>query len=293
MFVATITKEITLPKEYALLANLVGLLLLVAGVAVYRFLLRRVRGTGGNVRSELLGAADVLVAVTLVVLLCLLLGMQWVSPVTPPANGTAAPPGQVVSGLQIIYGALQFALPVAGILALLIGRNISLFDLFGLKRVGIVRAVAMAGGLTLLLLPMFLLVTSITYQVLGDRADQQELVKIYQHAAKTGNDGLVWQVVIAAVCIAPFAEEILFRGYIYPVFKRTIGTVPAAVGSALLFGAIHNNALGFPGLTLLALALTLTYEFTGSLLVSVFMHAWFNGLSLFAMWWAVRNGLVT
>ncbi len=291
MFIAAVTKEIELPQEYALLAKVVGVLLLVAGATVYRQLLRRVCGTGGKVRSEFLGATDVLVAMTLVAFLCLLLAVQWIG--TPPAEATAAPPGQAISGLQIIYGALQFALPVAAILALLIGRNISLFDLFGLKRVGVIRAVAMAGGLILLLLPMFLLVTSLTYQMLGERAEQQELVKIYQHAARTGNDGMVWQVVIAAVCIAPFAEEILFRGYIYPVFKRTIGTVPAAFGTALLFAAIHNNALGFPGLTLLALALTLAYEFTGSLLVSVFMHAWFNGLSLFAMWWAVRNGLVT
>jgi membrane protease YdiL (CAAX protease family) len=118
-------------------------------------------------------------------------------------------------------------------------------------------------------------------------------VKIYQHAAKTGDSSIIWQVVIAAVGIAPISEEILFRGYIYPVFKRLIGAPPAALGAAVLFAAIHNNALGFPGLTLLALALTLTYEFTGSLLVSVFMHAWFNGISLLAMWWSARHGLVT
>jgi membrane protease YdiL (CAAX protease family) len=118
-------------------------------------------------------------------------------------------------------------------------------------------------------------------------------VKIFQHAVRTGNGGIILQMVIAAVCIAPVAEEILFRGYIYPVFKRTIGTVPAALGSALLFAAIHGNALGFPGLTLLALALTLAYEFTGSLAVPVFMHAWFNGLSLLGMWLAVRYGFVT
>jgi membrane protease YdiL (CAAX protease family) len=59
----------------------------------------------------------------------------------------------------------------------------------------------------------------------------------------------------------------------------------------VLFAAIHNNALGFPGLTLLALALTLAYEFTGTLLVPVFMHACFNGISLFVMWWAVRHGV--
>ena len=280
-----------MPADQLILLNAVALLLLFAGIFVYRKMLRRVGTRGGLVRSDLFGLPDVLVSGTLVVLLLLLVAMQWVMPppVKPPdASGAAGG----ITGLQIIYGALQFALPVAAILALLIARGISLPVIFGLKRVGLLRAIGIAAGLVLLLLPLFLLVTTIAYQFLDGHAEPQELVKIYQDAAKTGKRQILWQVMVAAVVIAPITEEILFRGYFYAVLKRFAGPVPAALGISLLFGAVHNNALGLPGLTVLALGLTLAYEWSGSILVSIFMHAWFNATSLFVMWWATNHGMM-
>jgi membrane protease YdiL (CAAX protease family) len=280
-----------LPAEQMLLLNVLGFGLLLAGIFVYRKMLRRVGLHGGLVRSDLFGLPDLLVTGTLVTLLLLLVAMQWVMPpAAKPPDATGAPGG--VSGLQIIYGALQFALPVAAILALLIARGLSLPILFGLRRVGPMRAVRLAVGLILLLLPLFMLVTSLAYQFLDGQAESQELVKIYQHASKTGKSEILWQVMIAAVVIAPITEEILFRGYFYAVLKRVAGPVPAALGISMLFGAVHNNALGFPGLTLLALGLTLAYEWSGSLLVSIFMHASFNATSLLFMWWATNHGMV-
>jgi membrane protease YdiL (CAAX protease family) len=243
------------------------------------------------VRSDLLALPDVLVAATLAILLCLLVAYLWSVPHSAPTS--TGPPAREISGMDVIYGTLQFALPVAAILAMLIGRNVNPFEVFGLGRVGVFRGMAMAGGLILVLLPILAAVTEIASKLLGEHAEQQAIAKVYQQAARTGNSSVIWKVIIAAVCIAPVTEEIVFRGYIYPVFKRVIGATPAALGSSLLFAGIHNNALGFPGLALLALALTLAYEFTGSLLVSIFMHAWFNGMTLFAMWWAVRHGFVT
>jgi len=290
--VAALTKEIQIPTDQLILLNAVALCLLFAGIFVYRKMLRRVGTRGGLVRSDLFGLPDVLVTGTLVVLLLLLVAMQWVAPPPKPpdTSGVHGASGGV-TGLQIIYGALQFALPVGVILALLIARGISLTVIFGLKRVGPFRAIGIAAGLVLLLLPLFMLVTTIAYQFLDGHAEPQELVKIYQHAAKSGKSEIVWQVMLAAVVIAPITEEILFRGYFYAVLKRIAGPVPSALGISLIFGAVHNNALGMPGLTLLALGLTLAYEWSGSILISIFMHAWFNATSLFAMWWATNHGM--
>ena len=193
------------------------------------------------------------------------------------------------AGLQVVSIVVFLALPV--LLALLVARGISLPALFGLKRVGLARAFGTAAGLIVLLLPLFMLVTFVAYQFLDGHAEQQEMVKTFREAAKTGKSEILWQVMLSAVVIAPITEEFLFRGYFYPVLKRIAGPVPAALGISLLFGAVHHNALGMPGLTLLALGLTLAYEWSGSLLVSVFMHAWFNAISLFAMWWAARHGM--
>ena len=291
MLVATLTKEIPLPTDQLILLNAVALCLLFAGIFVYRKMLRRVGTRGGFVRSDLFGLPDVLVTGTLVVLLLLLVAMQWVMPSPPkPPDASGATGG--ITGLQIIYGALQFALPVAAILAFLIARGVSVPVIFGLKRVGLFRAIGIAAGLVLLLLPLFMLVTTIAYRFLDGHAEPQELVKVYQQAAKTGKTQILWQVLVAAVVIAPITEEFLFRGYFYGVLKRVAGPLPAALGISLLFGAVHNNALGMPGLTLLALALTLAYEWSGSILVSIFMHAWFNATSLFVMWWATNHGMM-
>ena len=291
MLVATLTKEIPLPTDQLILLNAVALCLLFAGIFVYRKMLRRVGARGGLVRGDLFGLPDVLVTGTLVVLLLLLVAMQWVMPSPPkPPDASGATGG--ITGLQIIYGALQFALPVAAILAFLIARGVSVPVIFGLKRVGLFRAIAIAAGLVVMLLPLFMLVTTIAYRFLDGHAEPQELVKVYQQAAKTGKTQILWQVMVAAVVIAPITEEFLFRGYFYGVLKRVAGPVPAALGISLLFGAVHNNALGMPGLTLLALALTLAYEWSGSILVSIFMHAWFNATSLFVMWWATNHGMM-
>ena len=291
MTVAALANEIPLTPEQAFPIYAVAMCLLFAGIFVYRKMLRRVGSRGGFVRSDLFGLPDVLVTGTLVVLLLLLVAMQWVMP-TPakPPDASGAPGG--VTGMQIIYGALQFALPVAAILALLIARGVSLPVIFGLKRVGLLRAIGTAAGLVLLLLPLFMLVTAIAYQFLDGHAEPQELVKVYQHAAKTGKSDIIWQVFVAAVVIAPITEELLFRGYFYAVLKRVAGPVPAALGISLLFGAVHNNALGLPGLTILALGLTLAYEWSGSILVPMFMHACFNATSLCAMWWATNHGMM-
>ena len=292
MLIAAIAKQIPFPQEQLLLLQVAGLILVIASAALYSRMLRRVSGSGGRVRNDLFGLPDTMLAVTMAVLFALLLVMHWILPEPGRAPGTGQSPAHAVAGFQVLYNALGLALPVAVILAFLIGRNISLPEIFGLRRVGFVHGIVLAGTLLVVLLPMFVLVTLIANEFLGGNAEQQDLIKIYQEAAKTGKSSILWQVVIAAVCIAPVTEEILFRGYFYPVFKRAIGPLPAAFGTSLFFAAIHNNALSFPGLTLLALALTLVYERTGSLLVPMLMHAWFNGVSLTYMWWVVTHNLM-
>ena len=289
MFIATITKEIPLPQDQLILLNVIGLILLIIGVVTYSRLIRGLGRDGGRVRSDLFGFPDVLVAATLAGMLALMLLLHWFAPETPLAGGTGKAPAREITGMQVIYGSLQYALPVLAIFALLIGRNVSLADAFGWKRVSFFHALAQAGALLLLLLPILILINMIAIQFFGDHAEQQELVKIYQHAAKAGKREMVWQVAVAAVCIAPVAEEFLFRGYFYPVFKRVFGALPAAFGVSFFFAAIHNNAVSFPGLALLALALTLVYERTGSIVVPILMHAIFNGANLFYMWWAVTH----
>jgi membrane protease YdiL (CAAX protease family) len=56
--------------------------------------------------------------------------------------------------------------------------------------------------------------------------------------------------------------------------------------SALVFALIHGHVPSIPGLVILAVALALLYEQTGSLWAPISMHAAFNAASIFGtiMW---------
>ncbi len=278
MTLATIAKEIPLTPEQAMPTYAVAVFLLVMGVVVFRRMLAKVSDRGGLVRSDLFGFADLIVVSVFIVLMLLALAAQWVLPHS--GVGTA--------GLQVVSSVLFLSLPI--ILAFFVVRGLSLPVVFGLKNVGPFRAIFIAVALILLMLPVIMIVTAIAYQFLGGHAEQQEMVKTFREATKAGKREVIWQIVLTATLVAPITEEFLFRGYFYPVIKRVVGPIPAAIGISLLFGAVHNNAAGFPILTVLALGLTLAYEWAGSILVPIFMHACFNSIMLAVMWWQTVNG---
>jgi membrane protease YdiL (CAAX protease family) len=84
----------------------------------------------------------------------------------------------------------------------------------------------------------------------------------------------------AAVLLAPVAEEVLFRGILYPAIKQTGHPGLALWGTALLFAAVHMNAVTFVPLAVLALVLTALYERTNNLLAPITAHMLFNAFNL-------------
>ncbi len=87
-------------------------------------------------------------------------------------------------------------------------------------------------------------------------------------------------LILTAVVIAPIAEELIFRGYIFGVLRRYAGRWWAMLISASVFAAIHAHIPSLAGLFVLAVALTLVYEGAGSLWAPILMHALFNGLTV-------------
>ncbi|MSU20732.1 MAG: CPBP family intramembrane metalloprotease [Pedosphaera sp.] len=86
---------------------------------------------------------------------------------------------------------------------------------------------------------------------------------------------------ILSVLVAPFAEELVFRGILYPFIKQLGFPRLAFWGTSLLFAAIHNNATIFLPLTFLAVILTLLYETTNNLLAPIVTHSLFNFANFF------------
>jgi len=90
-----------------------------------------------------------------------------------------------------------------------------------------------------------------------------------------------------ATLIAPFMEELIFRGFIFSIFERQVGMVFAIVGSAVLFAALHipeyqgawNHLLM---IFLVGIVFSVVRGVTGSLTPSIIIHFAYN-LSLMTL----------
>ncbi len=105
----------------------------------------------------------------------------------------------------------------------------------------------------------------------------QEAVQLLQN---THNHTSLAVQIVFAVAIAPVAEEVLFRGILYPAIKRLGFPCIALWGTSVLFAAIHANLPIFLPLVALAVALAMLYEYTDNLLAPITAHAIFNSVNL-------------
>jgi membrane protease YdiL (CAAX protease family) len=84
---------------------------------------------------------------------------------------------------------------------------------------------------------------------------------------------------VVAMGLAPLAEEILFRGILYPAVKQAGYRRLALWGTSVLFAVIHVNLATLLPLLTLSVALTLLYEKTNNLLAPIVAHALFNAIN--------------
>lgn len=105
----------------------------------------------------------------------------------------------------------------------------------------------------------------------------QNTVKLLQESK---DPMLIGLMVIAAVIAAPICEEIVFRGYLYPVMKRFVGMWPATICSAFIFAAAHGNLTALLPLFVFGGLLVVIYEKTGSLWAPIAVHFCFNGATV-------------
>jgi membrane protease YdiL (CAAX protease family) len=91
---------------------------------------------------------------------------------------------------------------------------------------------------------------------------------------------------LLAVFLAPLAEEMIFRGILYPTIKQVGYPRTALWVTSLLFGAIHFNLIAFVPLTLFSVLLISIYERTGSLWASITAHSLFNFTSFAVLMFA-------
>jgi membrane protease YdiL (CAAX protease family) len=110
----------------------------------------------------------------------------------------------------------------------------------------------------------------------GMKPEAQQAVQILQATES------VWRRTLygfVAILVAPAAEEILFRGLVYPSIKQMGFPRLALWGTSLIFAATHVNAMALIPLTFVALMFTLLYEKTNNLLAPILAHSFFNAVN--------------
>jgi membrane protease YdiL (CAAX protease family) len=146
---------------------------------------------------------------------------------------------------------------------------------FGLRRPPLKRAV----GLLVAVWIGFYVVSALWVLALG-LDEQQELPD--RLGADRGTVNLLAVVVLITV-IAPLGEELFFRGYFFGALRNWRGVWPAALGTGVVFGAIHVGSapVGFlVPLAFFGVGLCLLYHYSGSLYPCIALHALNNSIAL-------------
>lgn len=168
-------------------------------------------------------------------------------------------------------------LALAGFLRL---RRFDLNSLGGFSKIGFFRTAITGGVLILAAYPLIFLADIVTQRFLRREPDKQAIVEMFSQSTTIQQRILI---IVLAVSLAPIAEEFIFRFFLYGVAKRYFGRAIAVALSSLLFAAIHAHLPSFAPLFVLGTCFAIAYEWSGSILVPMMMHALFNAFTLTAL----------
>lgn len=242
-------------------------LFLLVSVYIYVTLVRRIsaRPRTPDTSTRTLGLPEAILATALT--LFLLLGVLGSS----ADRSTQINDRVLVENLLFTLGIVVL---IAGFLRL---RGFDLSSLAGFAKTSFLRAALTGAGLLAAAYPLIALADALTQRALGSGSSKQTIVELF-NSSRTIDRRIM--IIIFAVAVAPAAEEFLFRFFLYGVLKRYFGRFFGLVTNALLFAAVHTHLPSFAPLFVLGSCFTIAYEWSGSILVSMTMHALFNAVSL-------------
>jgi len=184
---------------------------------------------------------------------------------------------QVIAGTltdEFVIGYIvQFSVTVGGVLffALLVRRD-SLRSL-GLRKV-LPRDVfnwGVGGG-------VFLFITILVMGALLEHLVPELPPQPFEQVLKGVTDLREFLVLLVLVSVfAPLAEEMYFRGFVYPVFRQRVGVTAGIIFSGLFFGVAHWDLWRLVPLALGGVGLAVIYEKSRSLYPCWLAHGLWNG----------------
>ena len=254
---------------FSAVAAVANVFFVVIGLYVYSSLSRQISarpGTRSNGENSF-GFPDAIVALLLTGLFLSNIALSF------SGSRTTANPltRDLLAGAIFTIGLLLF------LIAFLRLRGISLSVQGGLSRLGFGRVLSIGTILLFAAYPLIYLADALTRWSLGEGLSKQEIVQLF-NASQTLPQRIV--IIIMAVAIAPVAEEFMFRFFLYGVLRRYFGRFFGLIANASLFAAVHTHLPSFAPLFVLGGCFTIAYEWSGSILVPMTMHALFNALTL-------------
>jgi membrane protease YdiL (CAAX protease family) len=155
-------------------------------------------------------------------------------------------------------------------------RRVDINAAFGLRRLAPLHAIgwgAVFGFASLPPVGIIIAANDALCRAFGLHPSEQPIAELF---ATTDSPALLALLTVFAAVIAPVFEEFMFRGFAYPALKQRFGTWRGLTLVSAAFALSHLHVPSLVPLFVLAIGLGLAYEWTGSLLAPVTMHALFN-----------------
>ena len=187
---------------------------------------------------------------------------------------------ELSQSLKIFFGYLFMAIPPLWIVYYQIKSLYGEFTFkkdyfqfnFSLIRYSIINGVK--GWLTIV--PFVLLISLILNSLIDNQNGSNPLLEIVLNNKNYFSFVILF---VTTTLLAPFFEEVIFRGVLLPTISRDFGIIWGIIISAFIFALAHLSIGEMPPLFVLGIGLGITRIATGSLLSSVIMHSLWNGLT--------------
>jgi membrane protease YdiL (CAAX protease family) len=89
---------------------------------------------------------------------------------------------------------------------------------------------------------------------------------------------------VALVVLAPIAEELIFRGYLYGKLRTRLSAIPAIILVSVLFGFMHGQWNVGIVVGVMSVFLCVARELTGTIYAGILMHMIRNGLAFYLLY---------
>ena len=151
----------------------------------------------------------------------------------------------------------------------------------GLTFKNIKRDMRIAIGGYLTIIPVLAIIMIIVFIGLKVSSYEPPETKAFEILYKAKGPKILFVLTALVTIIGPIAEELFFRGFAYPVFRKRIGVRNAILLISAVFAMLHMNIVSFFPILALGILLAYLYEKTGSIIPSITVHIIHNSAVIF------------